>query len=112
MLVPVIPLLGLPSSFPHTEALRMKKRKLEDTIITNKDLRYDLKSVLPAGKSLMKNAPFMLLTVSIALDLLNLNGFALFLPKFIETQFHTTAATAALTVGLLIIPGNKCSYHK
>eukprot|EP00111_Clytia_hemisphaerica_P001752 TCONS_00004938-protein len=100
-----IPMLGFPSLFDDTERVRKEKNKFADTNKEDHDLNHDLKSLWPSTKSLFKNVPFILICLGNAMESFLIGGFAIFLPKFIETQFHQTAAKSALLTGVVIIPG-------
>ena len=98
-------MLGFPSEFPDTKMLRHNKQQHEDTIAEDMALNHDLKSVWPATKSLIKKAPYMLVSLAIASESLTIGGYATFLPKFIHTQFYINAADSALYTGIIVIPG-------
>ena len=100
-----IPMFGFPSIFDDTERVRQEKNKFADTNKEDRNLNHDLKSLWPATKSLFKNVPFILICLGNAMENFLIGGFAIFLPKFIETQFHHTAAKSALLTGMVIIPG-------
>ena len=55
----------------------------------------------PAIVALMKNGPYMCISLAIAAEALAIGGFSTFIPKFIETQFNITASRAALYTGLM-----------
>ena len=100
-----IPMFGFPSVFDDTESVRADKNKYADTNKEETNLNNDLKSLWPATKSLLTNTPFILICLGNSMENFLIGGFAIFLPKFIETQFHQTAAKSALLTGIVIIPG-------
>ena len=104
-LLPVLPMLAFPREFPNTEDVRTKKRELEDSVKEDSNLKHDLKSVWPATLALLKNAPFIFISLAIACESLAIGGFSTFLPKFIQTQFHYTSGDSALYTGVIAVPG-------
>ena len=98
-------MLGFPHIFSDSEEIRKKKNELEDTTEEDPRLNHDLKSVWPSIKHLLKNKSFIFLTLATSCESLATGGFATFLPKFVETQFHLTASQSALYTGIIIIPG-------
>lgn len=101
LLVPVIPMLGLPRLFPDTDELRTKKRATPDYVPKN----HELKLGWPAMKALLQNPSYMFITLAISAESLAIGGFSTFIPKFVETQFNFTASKAALYTGIMGIPG-------
>ena len=106
ILIPVIPMLGFPSEFPSTTKVRVARRASADSIKADIKLRYDLASIVPAVKGLLKNAPYIFICLSNSAETLVVGGLATFLPKLLETQYHFTAAKSALVTGCIIIPGS------
>lgn len=98
-------MFGFPKLFPDSEAVIAKKSGFADATTTDEDHTNDLKSLWPTTKSLFKNIPFILVCISNGLEGLIVGGFAVYLPKIIETQFHYTAGKAALMTGAIAIPG-------
>lgn len=98
-------MLGFPRLFPNTEALEKKKKTLEDTLKKDERLNYDLKSIWPATKGLLKNPPFMLICLASGAEALAVGGFSTFFAKFVETQFYYTAARAGLLTGVVVVIG-------
>ena len=101
LLIPIIPMLGLPRLFPNTEEVRAKKRQISDHVPANEELKFGW----PATKALLKNPPFMFISLAIAAESLAIGGFSTFISKFVETQFYLTASDAALYTGVMGIPG-------
>ena len=91
--------------FPNAEKVRQAKQELEDTIEEDKNLNHNFKSVWPATKALIKNAPFLCICLASATESLAIGGFSTFFSKFVETQFHVTAGSSSLYSGVIIIPG-------
>lgn len=98
-------MLGFPRLFPNTQAVRERKKELEDTVEVDKNLNHDFKSVWPATLALLKNPTYLCICLAISSESLAIGGFSTFIPKFIETQFHFTASNSALYTGLIVIPG-------
>ena len=67
-----------------------------------------IKSVWPRTKSLLKNIPFIFVTLAMSSESLAIGGFATFLPKFIHVNFNINTSDAALYTGILVIPGKRC----
>ncbi|GFR87021.1 solute carrier organic anion transporter family member, partial [Elysia marginata] len=63
-----------------------------------------LKDILLSIRLLLCNVPFMLINLAAAFDGILVAGFSTFMPKFIEFQFGYPAGTAALYVGLVVVP--------
>jgi Organic Anion Transporter Polypeptide (OATP) family. len=110
LFLPVIPMLGFPKLFPNTKALMAEKRKFKDVLtkkvgVDGEELKNNLKNIIPATTKLLKNSAFVCFVLSTALELLTINGFSIFLPKVLETQFHIIPSKAGLYVGFAILPG-------
>ena len=108
LLIPIVPLLGFPKQFPNTDEIRLSRATSDDSVPEKDNLKHDLKSVVPATKSLLLNRTFVFICLSNAGETLAVGGFATFLPKFIETQFNFSTANAALYTGCIVIPGAAC----
>ncbi|XP_067940411.1 solute carrier organic anion transporter family member 4C1-like [Watersipora subatra] len=54
---------------------------------------------------LLRNAPLMLITATIAVELALAAGFSTFLPKYISNQFNQSPSFSAILTGLLAVPG-------
>ena len=102
-------MLGFPQLFPNTKALEKKKKTLEDTMKKDERLNYDLKSIWPATKGLLKNPSFMLICLASGSEALAVGGFSTFFAKFVETQFYYTAARAGLLTGVVVVVGKYMS---
>ena len=99
-------MLGFPRQFSNTETLQMKKKELKDTVVSDKKLNHDIKSLWPATKTLLKNKTFVFICLAGATESFASAGFSTFISKFIETQFHFTSSNSALYTGIIILPGN------
>ncbi|XP_039254056.2 solute carrier organic anion transporter family member 4C1-like isoform X1 [Styela clava] len=54
---------------------------------------------------LLKNPTFLFTTMAASFETFLLNGFALFLPKLLQNQFHITPTEAGLMAGSVSVPG-------
>ena len=52
---------------------------------------------------MVRNPVFVLVSLSLAADLFLLNGFAAFMPKFIQHQYSLTASYAAMLMGATLV---------
>ena len=100
-----IPMFGFSAAFPDTKLLKQKKLELQETIEDDQTLNHDVKSIWPATKALLKNVPFMCICLASASESLAIGGFATFVPKFVETQFHFSASDSSLAAGVIVIVG-------
>lgn len=103
--IPVLPMFGFSAAFPDTKLLKQKKLELQETIEDDQTLNHDVKSIWPATKALLKNVPFMCICLASASESLAIGGFATFVPKFVETQFHFSASDSSLAAGVIVIVG-------
>ncbi|XP_055870857.1 solute carrier organic anion transporter family member 4A1-like isoform X4 [Biomphalaria glabrata] len=101
-----LPLLAYPSSLPGSKKYALERGKeaqaMKSTDVTGKSL--GLKDCLLSIKLLLTNIPFMFINLAAAADGVLVAGFSTFMPKFIEYQFGVSAGTAALYVGLAVVP--------
>ena len=105
LLISAIPMLGFPRAFQDAEKVRAQKNKLEDTVQEDDNLNNDLKSLWPSTKALLKNIPYMCICLANSCESLIIGGCVIYMPKFVETQFHVTSAMSAIYVGAIVIPG-------
>ncbi|XP_070535313.1 solute carrier organic anion transporter family member 4C1-like [Ptychodera flava] len=105
-----VPLSGFPGELPAKEEMRSKR-----TVQTHESKSQAKASQPGFGTSfrdfpasfwlLCKNPAYICTTLGASAALLIVVGFAAFLPKFIENQFHQTSGTAAVLLGVTFVPG-------
>ena len=61
-------------------------------------------SFISSLKSLLTNPTFMLLSIASGGDAAIINGYAAFMPKFMEQQYGLSNGLAAQIVGLIVVP--------
>ncbi|KAI8515511.1 sodium-independent organic anion transmembrane transporter [Branchiostoma belcheri] len=105
----VLPLSGYPKELPGIAKVRREKTSDVHANTESKTLDSNFgKSIRDfpvAVRSLAKNPTFIFITLAGISEGLALNGFATFLPKFVENQFGQTASQAAFLVGCVMVPG-------
>ncbi|XP_078571497.1 solute carrier organic anion transporter family member 4C1-like [Branchiostoma floridae x Branchiostoma japonicum] len=105
----VLPLSGYPKELPGIAKVRKEKKSDVHANTESKTLDSNFgKSIRDfpiAVLSLAKNPTFIFITLAGISEGLVLNGFATFLPKFVENQFGQTASQAAFLVGCVMVPG-------
>eukprot|EP00057_Strongylocentrotus_purpuratus_P014347 XP_011668821.1 PREDICTED: solute carrier organic anion transporter family member 4A1 [Strongylocentrotus purpuratus] len=100
------PLMAFPRSLPG------KKKKVEVISQAQKGSEFQHRSGLKnnvmdfpkAILNLIKNLPFLFMSIGVITEWFLLTSFATFGPKYLETQFSMTASDAALLAGYVIIP--------
>ncbi|XP_030830203.1 solute carrier organic anion transporter family member 4A1 [Strongylocentrotus purpuratus] len=100
------PLMAFPRSLPG------KKKKVEVISQAQKGSEFQHRSGLKnnvmdfpkAIWNLIKNLPFLFMSIGVITEWFLLTSFATFGPKYLETQFSMTASDAALLAGYVIIP--------
>ncbi|XP_033109637.1 solute carrier organic anion transporter family member 4A1-like [Anneissia japonica] len=104
-----IPFLGFPKFIPGHKELA-KERVSEAHCGSNFQVRAgfgnSLRDFPRAVIQLIKNVPFMFINLSAITEWFLLAGFAVFAPKFVESQFSLSSSWAAILVGLIIIPAS------
>ncbi|CAH1238164.1 SLCO4C1 [Branchiostoma lanceolatum] len=105
----VLPLSGYPKELPGIAKVRREKTSDVHANTESKAMDSNFgKSIRDfpiAVRSLAKNPTFIFLGLAGISEGLALNGFATFLPKFVENQFGQTASQAAFLVGCVMVPG-------
>ncbi|XP_078703455.1 solute carrier organic anion transporter family member 4C1-like [Branchiostoma floridae x Branchiostoma belcheri] len=105
----VLPLSGYPKELPGIAKVRREKTSDVHANTESKTLDSNFgKSIRDfpvAVRSLARNPTFIFITLAGISEGLALNGFATFLPKFVENQFGQTASQAAFLVGCVMVPG-------
>lgn len=64
-----------------------------------------IKDFPKAAKELILNKPYIFTILAATSEALVTNGFAVFLPKFIQSQFSITASEASFISGIVVVPG-------
>ncbi|XP_055870859.1 solute carrier organic anion transporter family member 4A1-like [Biomphalaria glabrata] len=100
------PFLAFPAALPGSKKYALERGQ-EMQVMKGKDVTgqsLGLRDCLLSIKLLLTNVPFMFINLAAAADGILLSGFSTFMPKFIEYQFGLPAGTAALYVGIAVIP--------
>ncbi|CAL1532840.1 unnamed protein product [Lymnaea stagnalis] len=101
-----LPLLAFPSTLPGSKKYAAERGR-EAQVMKKEDKtgqQLGLRDILLSVKLLLTNIPFMFINLAAAADGVLVAGFSTFMPKFIEYQFGVSAGTAALYVGLAVVP--------
>ncbi|GAB6018872.1 hypothetical protein CHUAL_000530 [Chamberlinius hualienensis] len=104
-----VPLLGFPPQLPGWKEIRLGKVSEARLKVSHLDTINQIgfgSSIghLPRSlKILASNPTFIFLSLAGAFEIMLLNGFAAFLPKFFEAQFNLTSSKAAFLVGLVTV---------
>uniref|UniRef100_A0A673SRH2 Solute carrier organic anion transporter family member 6A1 n=1 Tax=Suricata suricatta TaxID=37032 RepID=A0A673SRH2_SURSU len=104
----LIPLSCFPQSVRGTAKIKEEKRKqirLLDEKFNDQKLGTSIKDFFATFWALMKNIPFLCLSLTRASESLVLIGASQFLPIYIENQFILTYATATKIAGFVLLPG-------
>ncbi|XP_054749768.2 solute carrier organic anion transporter family member 4C1-like isoform X1 [Lytechinus pictus] len=105
-----IPLGAFPRELPTTAKIRLEK-ECEAHANAGADITAQPSfgsrpgDLLKAIKYILVNPTYMCITLAGCSDSLMITAFGVFLPKFIENQFATTATVATTIVGTCIVPG-------
>ncbi|XP_071946111.1 solute carrier organic anion transporter family member 2A1-like [Antedon mediterranea] len=92
---------------PEEGAFSMADIYKNDIISHKKNgILANLRELLLAIKRLLLNPTLIILNLSISCELAVVGGFAFFMAKYVENQFGLTAATAAIIIGGINLPGN------
>ncbi|XP_059174792.1 solute carrier organic anion transporter family member 4A1-like [Physella acuta] len=101
-----LPLLAFPSTLPGSKKYALERGKEAQVMkhgdVTGRD--KGIRDIFLSIKLLLTNIPFMFVNIAAAADGVLVAGFSTFMPKFIEYQFGVSAGTAALYVGLAVVP--------
>jgi len=86
--------------FCYPQHLNPKKK----TTTKSEALTSSIPDLLSAIWSLLRNPIHMLISLASGIDGLVITGLGAFLPKFMEQQFNLSSGTAAMLVGLIVVP--------
>ncbi|XP_054753686.2 solute carrier organic anion transporter family member 4A1-like [Lytechinus pictus] len=103
----IIPFLAFPKSLPgqhHLAKERVNEAHKGAEFSTREGFGNSLRDFPKATLVLVKNVPFMCICGAAATEWFLLAGFAVFAPKFLESQFSLSSSWAALLVGFTVIP--------
>ena len=106
MLILSIPLFAYPRHLPKFHKYKMERQKA--SVGQNKvDNEYgnSITDFPKAAKELISNKPYIFTILAATSEALVTNGFAVFLPKFIQSQFSITASGASFISGIVVVPG-------
>ncbi|KAJ8307854.1 hypothetical protein KUTeg_014593, partial [Tegillarca granosa] len=81
-----------------TRVSQVHKNKADD-ILSHSEVTGSLSSLKDLPKTalmLLRNSPFLLVTLAGAVEALTVSGFSTFMPKFIQNQFGVTASKASI----------------
>ncbi|CAG5119222.1 unnamed protein product, partial [Candidula unifasciata] len=101
-----LPMLAYPAALPGSKkyALERGQETQASSQVDQTGQHRGLKDILLSLKYLMTNIPFMFINIAAAAEGILVAGFSTFMPKFIEYEFGLSAGTAALYVGLAVVP--------
>jgi len=107
-LVIILPISGLPLKLPGHEETNAKKivethKNVESSEAVQPGFGVKLSDLPISLKILMKNGPFMLISIASSSDSLIIAGLAAFAPKITEQQFGLSASSASLLVGIVAL---------
>ncbi|XP_048577987.1 solute carrier organic anion transporter family member 4A1 isoform X2 [Nematostella vectensis] len=97
-------LLGFPAELPGTRAMREEAMRRGDIPKGNKQMKGNLKDLLPATKELLRNKTYLLNTIATAAEFFAA-GISSFLPKILQDKFATTSSSTGFSIGAAIVPG-------
>ncbi|OAF72102.1 hypothetical protein A3Q56_00097 [Intoshia linei] len=104
-----IPLFGFGPHLPNFEKLHNERiseaHTASDECTVQMTFGNSLSELPAAVKRLLFNPTYMLLVIGDALDAFLLNGFVIFAPKYLETQFNITPSKASIFAGISLVPG-------
>ncbi|EDV28795.1 uncharacterized protein TRIADDRAFT_20303 [Trichoplax adhaerens] len=106
LLLIALPLLAYPphlSGYEKYKAMRLARVDVKPTADHNYGNK--LKDLPQATRDLITNKPFIWSVIAATLESIAANGFATFLPKFIEYQFALTSSVSSIITGLIVVPG-------
>nr|AKN21546.1 slc21a-1 [Schmidtea mediterranea] len=96
-----------PLSTPHSSNQEIQSsevsRQMSNASIA-KEYGKNLKDIPYAILSLLKNKIYIVVSLAICCEMFLVNGFAAFLPKYIENEYKVTNITSSLIAGGLIVP--------
>ncbi|BFZ21196.1 hypothetical protein BsWGS_24235 [Bradybaena similaris] len=101
-----LPLMAYPASLPGSKkyALERGQETQASKNVDQTGQHCGLKDIILSLKYLVTNIPFMFINIAAAAEGILVAGFSTFMPKFIEYEFGLSAGTAALYVGLAVVP--------
>ncbi|XP_071955520.1 solute carrier organic anion transporter family member 4A1-like [Antedon mediterranea] len=108
-LIIALPFLGFPKYLPGHKELakaRVSEAHCGSKFQVRAGFGNSLRDFPMAVLQLLKNVPFMFINLSAITEWFLLAGFAVFAPKFVESQFNLSTSWAAILVGLIIIPAS------
>merc|ERR1719422_2596547 len=79
--------------------------KDEDVLHVNKCDYGKVRDMPKVIFQLITNAPYGAMSFGATMDAFLLAGMAAFLPKYLESQFDLSPGDAAITVGIIVVPG-------
>ncbi|XP_071503213.1 solute carrier organic anion transporter family member 4A1-like [Diadema antillarum] len=103
----IIPFLAFPKALPGQKELakaRVNEAHRGAEFSSRAGFGGSLRDFPRATLALVRNAPFMCICAAAATEWFLLAGFAVFAPKFLESQFSLSSSWAALLVGFTVIP--------
>ena len=106
MLIVSIPLFAYPRHLPDFLKHQME-RKQENSANSRLDNEYgnSITDFPRAARELIVNKIYIFTVLAATAEALVANGFAPFLPKFIQSQFSITSSSASLISGIVVVPG-------
>ena len=106
MLIISIPLYGYPPYLPNYGVFRAKRVALaKGKSRIDKEYGTSIRDLPSATKELFVNLPCIFSILAATCEATMATGFAVFLPKFVQSQFALTSSTASLITGSIVVPG-------
>ncbi|EDV22668.1 uncharacterized protein TRIADDRAFT_11569, partial [Trichoplax adhaerens] len=106
MLIISIPLYGYPPYLPNYAVFKAKRLAMaKGKSKVDKEYGTSIKDLPLATKELFMNLPCTFSILAATCEATTATGFAVFLPKFIQSQFGLTSSTASLIAGSIVVPG-------
>ncbi|XP_033640299.1 solute carrier organic anion transporter family member 4A1-like [Asterias rubens] len=102
-----LPFLAFPKALPGQKKLaklRISECHGGQEFAARTGFGNSLKDFPRAVLVLLKNFPFVFISASACTEWFILSGFAVFAPKFLESQFNLSSGWASIVVGLTVIP--------
>lgn len=106
MLIISIPLYGYPPYLPNYAVFRAKRLAMaKGKSKVDKEYGASIRDLPLATKELFINLPCIFSILAATCEAAMATGVAVFLPKFIQSQFGLTSSTASLIAGSIVVPG-------
>ena len=101
-------LFGFPRELPGAKVMREVAIKEGDLPKADKKIKGNVKDILPATLSLLRNPTFMCNTLAITVGSLSGAGVTAFLPKFSQVKYAAGSTQTGVALGLVIMIAGAC----